>query len=50
LLLAPPPEAIWASTEGDVDEFSTEADDFFNMEFEEEDSQETLSKNPMMPW
>jgi len=49
--LAPPPESIWASEdEEEVEDFDTEIDDFFNMEFEEEDWQESLNKNPMMPW
>ena len=49
--IAPPPESIWASdgTAGD-DEFSSEVDEFFDMEFEEEDEQENLVSNPMMPW
>lgn len=50
--IAPPPESIWASdAAGDgVDEFSTEMDEFFDMDFEEEDKQGNLGKNPMMPW
>jgi len=48
--IAPPPESIWAVSDDDTDEFSSEVDDFFTMDFEEEDSQETLGKNPMMPW
>lgn len=53
--IAPPPESIWADGGDDdeeaEDEFGSEADDdFFNMEFEEEDAQENLGKNPMMPW
>mmetsp|Transcript_20292 Transcript_20292/g.38296 ORF Transcript_20292/g.38296 Transcript_20292/m.38296 type:complete len:565 (+) Transcript_20292:225-1919(+) len=50
--IAPPPESIWASdtAEDDLDEFTSEVDEFFNMDFEEEDAQETLGKNPMMPW
>ena len=50
--ISPPPESIWADVDsgGDDDEFSSEIDDFFNMEFEDEDSQENLGENPMMPW
>jgi pyrimidine deaminase RibD-like protein len=51
--IAPPPESIWAadtSADDNLDEFSSEVDDFFTMEFEDEDSQEGLSRNPMMPW
>lgn len=49
--LAPPPESIWAAdAEVNDDEESIEDDDDFNMEFELEDDQETLGKNPMMPW
>jgi len=62
--LAPPPESIWARdgddevNDGDDDDDDmmdddfddAEVDDFFNMEFEDEDFQDSLSKNPMMPW
>ena len=53
--IAPPPESIWAADtsgldDNNLDEFSSEVDDFFTMEFEDEDSQEGLSRNPMMPW
>jgi pyrimidine deaminase RibD-like protein len=52
--IAPPPESIWAADtaglDDNLDEFSSEVDDFFTMEFEDEDSQEGLSRNPMMPW
>ena len=52
--IAPPPESIWAADtaglDDNLDEFSSEVDDFFTMEFEDEDSQEGLSGNPMMPW
>ena len=50
--LAPPPESIWEKDfdEDEEDEFSTEVDDLFQLEFEEEDWQENLNKNPMMPW
>jgi len=49
--LAPPPESIWADDsagDGDVD-FDTEVDDFFT-DFEDEDEQESIGSNPMMPW
>jgi hypothetical protein len=52
--IAPPPESIWASGEGNgVDDvFEPDVDDYFfdNMDFEDEDAQENLGKNPMMPW
>ena len=50
--IAPPPESIWAAdtSDDDMDEFSSEIDDFFTMDFEDEDSQDSLGKNPMMPW
>ena len=49
--LAPPPDVVWADEVKDKDsEFTTEADNFFSMEFEDEDYQEGLAKNPMMPW
>ncbi len=49
--LSPPPESIWASdASSEDDEFSSEIDEFFNMEFEDEDAQENLGQNPMMPW
>jgi len=44
--IAPPPEEIWAADEDD----DVEDMEDFDMEFEEEDSQESLTKNPMMPW
>ena len=47
--LAPPPDLVWAG-EVQETEFTTEADNFFTMEFEDEDYQEGLNKNPMMPW
>mmetsp|Transcript_14887 Transcript_14887/g.14352 ORF Transcript_14887/g.14352 Transcript_14887/m.14352 type:complete len:691 (-) Transcript_14887:294-2366(-) len=47
--LAPPPESIWAQDVEDEDQYFTEIDDFFT-DFEDEDSQEELAKNPMMPW
>lgn len=50
--IAPPPESIWASGDDADDESDRYADDdFFNdMDFEDEDTQESLGKNPMMPW
>ena len=47
--LAPPPDMVWAG-EAQEEEFTTDADNFFSMEFEDEDYQEGLGKNPMMPW
>jgi pyrimidine deaminase RibD-like protein len=51
--LAPPPETIWAQDMTDADEdeddLDTEIDDFFT-DFEDEDSQDELETNPMMPW
>ena len=48
--IAPPPEVIWAEDpEEDID-FETDLDDFFSLDFEEEDFQESLGGNPMMPW
>jgi hypothetical protein len=60
--IAPPPESIWAS--GDDDDGAdgndgaplaqdVDDDDYFfnnNMDFEDEDAQESLGGNPMMPW
>ena len=49
--IAPPPESIWAADTSDDDEMDeVEVDDFLTMDFEEEDSQESLLSNPMMPW
>ena len=52
--IAPPPESIWASDgdDGADVEFEPDADDYFfnDMDFEDEDAQESLGKNPMMPW
>eukprot|EP00546_Thalassionema_frauenfeldii_P013815 CAMPEP_0178924838 /NCGR_PEP_ID=MMETSP0786-20121207/17550_1 /TAXON_ID=186022 /ORGANISM="Thalassionema frauenfeldii, Strain CCMP 1798" /LENGTH=680 /DNA_ID=CAMNT_0020599595 /DNA_START=72 /DNA_END=2114 /DNA_ORIENTATION=+ len=50
--LAPPPEVVWAKeSELEDDEFSTEIDDIFKeLDFEEEEEEVRLSKNPMMPW
>jgi hypothetical protein len=42
-------ESIWAGDDS-LDEFSSEVDDFFKMDFEDEEFQETSSMNPMMPW
>jgi len=48
--IAPPPESIWANeVQSDVG-YETEIDDFFNMEFEDEEEEESLGRNPMMPW
>lgn len=48
--IAPPPESVWASdTTDEVDESSSsEVDDFFAMDFEDEDAQDILGDNPMM--
>lgn len=53
--IAPPPETIWAKTDpgGSDDEdidFAEDIDDIFNLEFEEEDYQESLDGSPVMPW
>ena len=49
--LAPPPESIWAgASDEEEDDTFTEKDDFFDLEFEDEDEQESLGNNPMMPW
>ncbi|KAL3758171.1 hypothetical protein ACHAWU_004809 [Discostella pseudostelligera] len=48
--IAPPPESIWATGDDSTDEFSSEIDDFFKIDFEDEDLQETSGMNPMMPW
>lgn len=49
--LAPPPESIWASSDiDDDDDVFTETDDFFGLDFDDEDEQESLGRNPMMPW
>ena len=49
--LAPPPDSIWAGNEnGNKDDTFTETDDFFNLDFDDEDEQEELGSNPMMPW
>lgn len=49
--IAPPPELVWARNSGDDDDdFETEMDDIFSMEFEEEDYQGSMDSSPMMPW
>ena len=49
--IAPPPELVWAAdTSGEDDDFETEKDDIFNMEFDEEDDQGLMGRSPMMPW
>lgn len=49
--LAPPPDSVWAKAESPVvDDIFTETDDFFDLDFEDEDEQESLGRNPMMPW
>jgi len=49
--IAPPPELVWAAdTSGEDDDFETEMDDIFNMEFDEEDYQGEMGRSPMMPW
>lgn len=45
--IAPPPDVVWAE-EGD--DLETEIDNLFSMDFEDEVEEETLSRNPMMPW
>ena len=50
--IAPPPEDVWASdgaSEGMEEEFTSEVDEFFQSDFEEENEQASLEKNPMMP-
>lgn len=49
--IAPPPESIWATDVADTDEsYESEVDDFFNMDFDEEEEAELMARNPMMPW
>ena len=49
--IAPPPEVIWADEqEEEMDDFETEVDDIFSLDFDEEDLQEGLGGSPMMPW
>jgi hypothetical protein len=43
-------ESIWATGDDSTDEFSSEIDDFFKMDFDDDDLQESSSMNPMMPW
>jgi len=40
---------VWAGDSGNDDIF-TEKDDFFDLVFDDEDEQESLGSNPMMPW
>lgn len=48
--IAPPPELVWAADTSEEDDFETELDDIFNMEFDEEDDQGSMGQSPMMPW
>jgi hypothetical protein len=60
--IAPPPESIWASGDDMAEDDDDDDDDalgpgdvdgdyfFNNMDFEDEDAQENLGGNPMMPW
>jgi hypothetical protein len=49
--IAPPPEVIWADDQvEEMGDFETGEDDIFSLEFDEEDSQESLGGSPMMPW
>lgn len=48
--IAPPPELVWADDTSEDDDFETEMDDIFNMDFEEEDNQGFMGRSPMMPW
>lgn len=53
--IAPPPEVIWADSQGDgydddMDSEPESLDDLLSLEFDEEDEQERLSGTPMMPW
>jgi len=47
--IAPPPELVWALANEEDDEGNYDEDDD-SLEFDEEDAQESLSGNPMMPW
>eukprot|EP00542_Grammatophora_oceanica_P022807 CAMPEP_0194028860 /NCGR_PEP_ID=MMETSP0009_2-20130614/2730_1 /TAXON_ID=210454 /ORGANISM="Grammatophora oceanica, Strain CCMP 410" /LENGTH=732 /DNA_ID=CAMNT_0038668371 /DNA_START=18 /DNA_END=2216 /DNA_ORIENTATION=+ len=48
--IAPPPELVWAG-EPPEDDMDTEIDNFFDLDFEEEESQDGMvGINPMMPW
>jgi hypothetical protein len=49
--IAPPPEVVWADSDsGDDDEFTTETDPIFSVDFEDEDFQGDIGGSPMMPW
>jgi pyrimidine deaminase RibD-like protein len=52
--IAPPPEVIWADEQSDDDvvgeDFETEIDDIFSLDFEDESYQEHMAGSPMMPW
>ncbi|KAL7547615.1 hypothetical protein ACHAWF_010906 [Thalassiosira exigua] len=48
--IAPPPESIWAAEDDGAEMDEYEVDDFFDLGFEEEEEQENLGKDPMMPW
>ena len=48
--IAPPPELVWADDTSEDDDWETELDHMFNMEFEEEDDQGSMGRSPMMPW
>jgi hypothetical protein len=48
--IAPPPEFVWARSTDDDDDFETEIDDIFSMDFDEEDYQDSMDSSPMMPW
>jgi len=47
--LAPPPESIWAKEVGEESDEVTEVDEWF-VDFEDEETQESIGSNPMMPW
>lgn len=44
--LAPPPESVWAVESTPIEEGFTEADNFFDLEEDEDE----IKSNPMMPW
>ena len=48
--IAPPPEQIWTESETEIDDFETEIEDIFSLEFDDEEEQEALGGMPMMPW
>lgn len=57
--IAPPPEVIWADSQSaddfnvvefDEDEESEDIDEILSLEFDDENRQESLGGNPMMPW